>query len=58
MAAADVVITMDCGETCPVFPGQRHEDWAVDDLAGQDLLTVPRIVDDIDTRVQVLLASL
>jgi arsenate reductase len=58
VAAADVVITMGCGETCPVFPGQRHEDWAVDDPAGQDLLTVRRIVDDIDTRVQVMLASL
>lgn len=55
---ADVVITMGCGETCPIFPGKRYEDWPVDDPAGQDLDTARRIVDDIDGRVQALLASL
>jgi arsenate reductase len=55
---ADVVVTMGCGETCPVFPGTRYEDWAVDDPAGQDLETVRSIVDDIDGRVHTLLAGL
>lgn len=58
VAAADVVVTMGCGETCPVFPGKRYEDWPVDDPAGQDLETVRRIVDDIDARVRDLLAGL
>jgi arsenate reductase len=56
--SADVVITMGCGETCPVFPGKRYEDWPVDDPAGQDLPTVRRIVDDIDRRVRTLLSEL
>ena len=56
--AADVVITMGCGETCPVFPGKRYEDWPVDDPAGQDIDTVRRIVDDVDGRVRTLLAEL
>jgi arsenate reductase (thioredoxin) len=56
--AADVVVTMGCGETCPVFPGKRYEDWPVDDPAGQDLPTVRRIVDDVDARVRGLLARL
>ncbi len=55
--AADVVITMGCGETCPVFPGKRYEDWTVEDPAGQDADTVRRIVDDIDARVRGLLAD-
>jgi arsenate reductase (thioredoxin) len=55
--AADVVVTMGCGETCPVFPGKRYEDWPVDDPAGQDLETVRRIVDDVDARVRGLLAQ-
>jgi arsenate reductase (thioredoxin) len=55
---ADVVVTMGCGETCPVFPGKRYEDWPVDDPAGQDLGTVRGIVDDLDRRVRVLLAEL
>lgn len=37
--AADVVITMGCGETCPIFPGKRYEDWAIDDPAGRDIAT-------------------
>jgi arsenate reductase (thioredoxin) len=56
--AADVVVTMGCGETCPVFPGKRYEDWPVDDRAGQDLQTVRRIVDDVDVRVRELVAQL
>jgi arsenate reductase len=56
--SADVVITMGCGETCPVFPGKRYEDWPVDDPAGQDASTVRRIVDDIDARVRALLGEL
>ena len=55
---ADVVITLGCGETCPVFPGKRYEDWQVDDPAGQDVETVRRIVDDIDARVRELIRSL
>jgi arsenate reductase len=58
VGASDVVITMGCGETCPVFPGKRYEDWPVDDPAGQDLQTVRRIVDDIDRRVRALVAEL
>jgi len=58
VGGSDVVITMGCGETCPVFPGKRYEDWAVDDPAGQDLATVRRIVDDIDARVRTLVAGL
>ena len=55
---SDVVVTMGCGETCPVFPGTRYEDWAVDDPKGQDLDVVRRIVDDVDARVRALLADL
>jgi arsenate reductase len=56
--ACDVVITMGCGETCPVFPGKRYEDWRVADPKGQDLETVRAIVDDIDRRVRTLIDSL
>jgi arsenate reductase len=55
---SDVVVTMGCGETCPVFPGRRYEDWPIEDPAGQDVETVRRIVDDVDTRVRALLADL
>jgi arsenate reductase (thioredoxin) len=55
---SDVVVTMGCGETCPVFPGKRYEDWPVEDPAGQNLETVRRIVDDVDARVRRLLAEL
>jgi arsenate reductase len=55
---ADVVVTMGCGETCPVFPGRRYEDWALDDPKGQDRETVRRIVDQVDERVRALLAEL
>ena len=56
--AADVVITMGCGETCRVFPGKRYEDWTVNDPAGQDIDTVWCIVDEVDGRVRKLLADL
>jgi arsenate reductase (thioredoxin) len=56
--AADVVITMGCGDACPIFPGKRYEDWTLDDPAGQDVATVRRIRDEIDTRVQALSAEL
>ena len=53
--AADVVITMGCGDACPVFPGHRYLDWAVDDPAGLDLPAVRPIRDDIERRVRALL---
>ena len=56
--AADVVITMGCGDACPIYPGKRYEDWEVDDPAGQSLAAVRRIRDDIDGRVQRLVESL
>ena len=56
--AADVVITMGCGDACPIYPGKRYEDWELDDPAGQDLETVRRIRDEIDGRVQRLIADL
>jgi arsenate reductase len=55
---ADVVITMGCGDACPVFPGKRYEDWKLDDPAGQNLDTVRRIRDQIDGRVRALLLEL
>ncbi len=55
---ADVVVTMGCGETCPVFPGKTYEDWPLDDPKGQDLPTVRRIVDEVDERVRGLLERL
>jgi protein-tyrosine-phosphatase len=56
--AADVVITMGCGDSCPYYPGTRYEDWALEDPAGQDLAAVRPIRDDIEGRVRRLLASL
>ena len=56
--AADVVITMGCGDACPIYPGKRYEDWTLDDPAGQDLDTVRRIRDEIDGRVRILVDSL
>ena len=55
---SDVVITMGCGDTCPVFPGKRYEDWALADPAGQGVDAVRPIRDDIKARIQVLLAEL
>jgi arsenate reductase (thioredoxin) len=56
--AADVVITMGCGDACPIYPGKRYEDWVLDDPAGQDLETVRRIRDELDARIQTLVAEL
>jgi arsenate reductase len=56
--AADVVITMGCGDACPIYPGKRYEDWTVDDPAGEDIHTVRRIRDDIDKRVTKLTEEL
>jgi len=56
--AADVVITMGCGDACPIYPGKRYEDWELDDPAGQDIEAVRRIRDEIGERVRALLASL
>ena len=56
--AADAVITMGCGDACPIYPGKRYEDWELDDPAGQDLETVRRIRDEIDARVQRLVDEL
>jgi protein-tyrosine-phosphatase len=56
--AADVVITMGCGDSCPIYPGKRYEDWALDDPAGKDLETLRRIRDEIESRVRALLAEL
>jgi len=56
--AADVVITMGCGDACPIYPGKNYEDWELDDPAGQDLDAVRRIRAQIDERVQRLIAEL
>jgi arsenate reductase len=55
---ADVVITMGCGDTCPIFPGKRYEDWVLADPAGQGLDTVRPIRDEIERRVRALLHEL
>ena len=55
---ADVVITMGCGDACPIFPGKRYEDWELDDPAGQPVEKVRRIRDDIRARVRTLLREL
>jgi arsenate reductase (thioredoxin) len=56
--AADVVVTMGCGDACPVFPGRRYEDWELPDPAGQDVTDVRPIRDEIERRVRHLLTSL
>jgi len=56
--AADVVITMGCGDTCPIFPGKRYEDWDLEDPAGKDIEVVRRVRDDIKSRVGRLLSEL
>ena len=55
---ADVVITMGCGDACPIFPGKRYESWELDDPQGEDLDTVRRIRDDLERRVRLLIESL
>jgi arsenate reductase len=58
VSASDVVITMGCGDACPIFPGKRYEDWALPDPAGKGSDEVRQIRDEIDRRVQRLLAEL
>ena len=55
---SDVVITMGCGDTCPIFPGKRYEDWELEDPAGQGVDSVRPIRDDIKSRIGGLIASL
>ncbi|MDQ3758385.1 MAG: arsenate reductase ArsC [Actinomycetota bacterium] len=55
---ADVVITMGCGDACPIYPGRRYEDWELEDPAGKDIEDVRRIRDDIEARVSTLLEEL
>ncbi len=56
--AADVVVTMGCGDACPIYPGKRYLDWELDDPAGQPIETVRRIRDEIAERVRALVAEL
>ncbi len=56
--AADVIVTMGCGDACPVYPGKRYLDWQLDDPAGQTIGIVRAIRDDIDARVRALLDEL
>ncbi|PZQ92096.1 MAG: heat-shock protein HtpX [Leifsonia xyli] len=55
---SDVVITMGCGDTCPIFPGKRYEDWELDDPAGQSIEAVRPIRDEIKRRIQTLLTEI
>jgi arsenate reductase len=55
---ADVIVTMGCGDTCPVYPGKRYVDWPLEDPAGKSVDQVRPIVDEIDRRVRDLLAEL
>jgi protein-tyrosine-phosphatase len=56
--AVDVIVTMGCGDTCPVYPGKRYLDWDLEDPAGKPVQAVRSIVEEIDRRVQALLAEL
>jgi arsenate reductase len=56
--SSDVIVTMGCGDACPVFPGKRYEDWRLDDPAGKGVDAVRPIRDEIKTRVERLLAEL
>ena len=56
--ASDVVITMGCGDACPIFPGKRYEEWALEDPAGQGIEPVRLIRDDIKVRIEELLKDL
>src|SRR5262249_27296361 len=55
---SDIVITMGCGDACPIYPGKRYEDWELEDPAGKDLETVRRIRDEIAERIDALIAGL
>jgi arsenate reductase len=54
---SDVVITMGCGDTCPIYPGKRYEDWDLEDPAGKDITVVRRVRDEIEGRVRALIAE-
>ena len=56
--SADVVITMGCGDACPIYPGKRYEDWDLEDPAGKEIQSVRRIRDEIDGRVKKLVGEL
>jgi arsenate reductase (thioredoxin) len=56
--ASDVVITMGCGDACPIFPGKRYEDWTLEDPAGKDIEVVRRVRDDIRGRVTDLISEM
>ena len=56
--AADVIVTMGCGDACPIFPGKRYEDWELTDPSGQPIEVVRRVRDDIKGRVEALVSSL
>jgi protein-tyrosine-phosphatase len=56
--ASDVVITMGCGDTCPIYPGKRYEDWKLDDPAGQGIDAVRPIRDEIRRRIEALIAEI
>jgi arsenate reductase len=58
VVSADVVVTMGCGDACPIYPGKRYLDWALDDPAGESVVVVRRIRDQIDARVRELLEDL
>ncbi|MEQ4720922.1 arsenate reductase ArsC [Nonomuraea sp. B19D2] len=58
LQASDVVITMGCGDACPIFPGKRYEDWVLDDPAGQGVQAVRPIRDAIEARVRALISDL
>jgi arsenate reductase (thioredoxin) len=58
LGAADVVVTMGCGDTCPVYPGKRYLDWELDDPAGMPVEGVRPVRDDIERRVRALMADL
>ena len=55
---SDAVITMGCGDACPIFPGKRYEDWVLEDPAGQDIEFVRKVRDDIEDRVKTLLTEM
>ena len=55
--ASDVVITMGCGDACPIFPGKRYEDWELEDPAGKGIETVRQVRDDIRSRVETLIGE-
>ena len=55
---SDVVITMGCGDACPIFPGKRYEDWQLEDPAGKDLETVRKIRDEIKSRIETLISEI